>query len=423
MISFEHHLSELKQIQLIQKKLAQKLETAQSFDRPVTITEVVDNLDYASNFATNLTTILSTKQVKRGVLDKLNHELRTPLVPIHAYTDMLLSEKFGKLSDEQTNKLRIVNSNIRKLEETINNLLNENQFNVTDSENENHTDTSQVVKELQQEKLILGKIVQNEEKRFARLSRKHFLVVAGLIGVIGIVITAYSLFVAELVGQEYKVPNTGSTNDGYIIQNLQGETINTWLSWRLIDGTVLHVNVIDGDKYPGKLDLIKDVVLSQKAIQVDDSLLHSGPQGVTSTYYVGWGGALDQASKDQTQFYIPTKLDVIESPTGAGDIIIKLTDEQSGDGYSGFTKSIADPTQHQILKSDITIYEVGKLSDEQFKTILRHELGHAFGLAHASSPEDLMHATIQTEYPYISQCDIGAIKSLYNGNGKSQVTC
>ena len=38
MISFEHHLSELNQIQLIQKKLAQKLETAQSFDRPVTIT-------------------------------------------------------------------------------------------------------------------------------------------------------------------------------------------------------------------------------------------------------------------------------------------------------------------------------------------------------------------------------------------------
>src|SRR5437879_1766529 len=192
MISFEHHLSELKQIQLIQKKLAQKLENTQSFDRPVTITEVVDNLDYASNFATNLTTILSTKQVKRKVLDKLNHELRTPLVPIHAYTDMLLSEKFGKLSDEQTNKLRIVNSNIRKLEETINNLLNENQFNVTDSENENHTDTSQVVKELQQEKLILGKIVQNEEKKLAKLSRKNFLVAADLLVLFGLEFTVYS---------------------------------------------------------------------------------------------------------------------------------------------------------------------------------------------------------------------------------------
>jgi len=64
-----------------------------------------------------------------------------------------------------------------------------------------------------------------------------------------------------------------------------------------------------------------------------------------------------------------------------------------------------------------------KLSDEQFKTILRHELGHAFGLAHASALGDLMHATIQTDYPYISQCDINTIKSLYNGKEKSQVTC
>ena len=114
---------------------------------------------------------------------------------------------------------------------------------------------------------------------------------------------------------------------------------------------------------------------------------------------------------------------IIESPTGAGDITIRLTSDESGDGYSGFTKSIADSSQHQILKSQITIYKADKLSNEQFKTILRHEFGHALGLAHSSDPEDLMHATIQTEYPYISQCDIDAIKSLYNGNGKSQVTC
>ncbi|TLX83105.1 MAG: matrixin family metalloprotease [Thaumarchaeota archaeon] len=306
-----------------------------------------------------------------------------------------------------------MNSNIRKLDEVINNLLNEKQFNVTESQKKDQPDSSQVIKELEQEKVILSKTVQHEEKRNIQLSRKHILTIAGFIVVIGIVITAYSLFVVQLVGQEYKVPNTGSRNDGYIIQNLSGETINTWLSWRLVDGTVLHVNVIDADKYPGKLDLIKEVLLSQQAIEIDDSLLGNGPKGSTSTYYTGWGGALAKASKDPTQLYIPTKLDVIESHTGAGDIVIKLTDEQSGDGYSGFTKSIADPSQHQI----------SKLSDEQFKTILRHELGHAFGLAHATSPEDLMHATIQTDYPYISQCDIDAIKSLYNGNRKSQVTC
>ncbi len=423
MVSFEHYLRELRQIQLIQQKLTRKLETAQDLDRPDIVKEVVDDLDHVNNFATSLTQTLSTKKIERELLTKLNHELRTPLVPIKAYTDMLLSEKFGQLSDEQTNRLRVVNSSIKQLEEVVTNLLNEKQFNVTESEKKDQPDSSQVIKELEQEKMVLGKMVQNEEKRNIQLSRKHVLTIAGSIAVIGIVITAYSLFVVELVGQEYKVPNTGSRNDGYVIQNLKGDTINTWLSWRLVDGTVLHVNVIDADKYPGKLDLIKEVVLSQKAVEIDDSLLHKGPQGTTSTYYVGWSGALAQSTKVPTQLYIPSKLDVIESSTGAGDITIRLTNVQSGDGYSGFTKSIADQFQHQILKSEITIYEVDKLSNEQFKTILRHEFGHALGLAHSSAPEDLMHVTIQTEYPYISQCDIDTIKSLYNGNEKSEVIC
>lgn len=283
--------------------------------------------------------------------------------------------------------------------------------------------TNHRAKELEQEKVLLTKALNVEEQKNLRLSKKHILTIAVAVVAIGIVITGYSLYVVQLIGQEYRVPNTGSINDGYVIQNLQGDTVDTWLSWRLVDGTVLHVNVIDASKYPGKLDLIKEVVLSQEPIEIDDSLLNKGPQGSTSTYYVGWAGALAKASEDPTGFYIPDKLDVIESTKGAGDIAIMLANERSGDDYSGYTKSIADASQNQILKSYITIYEVDKLSDEQFKTILRHELGHAFGLAHSSATEDLMHATIQTEYPYISQCDIDTIKSLYNGNKKSEVIC
>ena len=112
-----------------------------------------------------------------------------------------------------------------------------------------------------------------------------------------------------------------------------------------------------------------------------------------------------------------------ESAKGEGEITIILSDQQSGDGYSGYTRNIADESQNQILKSSITIYGVDKLSDTQFKTVLRHELGHAFGLAHTTATEDLMHPTIETNYPYVSECDVAAIKSLYDGGKKSEVTC
>ena len=210
---------------------------------------------------------------------------------------------------------------------------------------------------------------------------------------------------------------------GYVIQNLRGDTIDTWLSWRLVDGSTLNVNLVDGQKYPDKIDIVKSVILSEESIEIDDSLLHKGPKGTTSTYYVGWAGALADVAKNPTEFYIPSKFNLIESQRGEGDITIKLTSQSSGDGYSGFTKSIADDAQNQILKSEITIYEVDKLSKAQFETILRHEFGHALGLAHSTATEDLMYPTITTDYPYISECDVDAIILLYNGGEKSEVIC
>jgi len=417
----EHFLREIQQIQLIQKKLIQKLENTQNVNNSDFTYNIIEDLDQLSNCTASIAQTLSTKKIEPEFLTKLNDELLNPLVPIEAYVYMLLSEKSGKLSDEQTNKLRIVVSNIKKLSEVINNVLNEKQFNVI--EKEIQPSHSQQIKELEQEKMLLGKIVQHEEKKNIRLSKKHVLTMAGFIVTAGIIITAYSLFVVELVGQEYRIPNPGNMKDSYVIQNLKGDLIYTWLSWRLVDGTVLYINIIGAEKYPEKLDLIKDVVLSQESIEVDDSLVYKGEQGSISNYHMGWAGALAKAAVNKTQLYIPQKIEVIQSPAGEGDITVMLTDERNGDGYSGFTKSITDESQNQILKSQIVIYEVYKLNDEQFKTILRHELGHAFGLAHSTAPEDLMYPTILTQYPYISECDIDTIKSLYNGNKKSEVTC
>ncbi len=172
---------------------------------------------------------------------------------------------------------------------------------------------------------------------------------------------------------------------------------------------------------PDMIFAVKDSILSTQTVTLDDSLLHKGPSGTSSVYYKGWAGALAAASVHTTQFYIPEKFDISDLPNGAGQIIIKLTRDENPDGLSGYTKSMVDG--NEILKTTITIYKADRLSATQISSILRHEFGHAMGLAHSSAPEDLMHATIQTDYPYISGCDISAVTALYDGKQSSQVVC
>lgn len=230
---------------------------------------------------------------------------------------------------------------------------------------------------------------------------------------------------SELI-QQNKLVNSNPVSElksNYIIQNLKGDTIDTFLSWRLVENDVLYINIVNAHKYPEKIDIIKDVILSTEVLEIDNSLTHKGPKGSTSTFYLGWVGALEKSSQTPTSFYIPKKLEVVDSATGAGDITIKLVNYRNGDGFSGWTKSIVDENQNQILKSEITIFNVDNLTDNQLSYILRHELGHAFGLGHSSAPEDLMAPVLPADFPYISPCDIDAIISLYDGEKLSQVVC
>ncbi|MCL4416677.1 MAG: M10 family metallopeptidase domain-containing protein, partial [Actinobacteria bacterium] len=61
------------------------------------------------------------------------------------------------------------------------------------------------------------------------------------------------------------------------------------------------------------------------------------------------------------------------------------------------------------------------LDKVDFRNILRHELGHAFGLGHSNDPGDLMYPTydyieIGTD-TYPSALDIGALQYLYGADG------
>ena len=199
----------------------------------------------------------------------------------------------------------------------------------------------------------------------------------------------------------------------YLIENLRGDTVDTWKSWRIL-GTSLNVNILNAQGLSeDRFDIITEAIISDDELEIDDSLAHKGPKGFNSKYYSGWEGALQNAASIDTMYNIPTELNIVTSDGGEGDIIITLSNLRDSDGYSGYTKSVVD--RNEILKSFITIYDVNNLSDDELATILRHEFGHALGLGHSTAPEDLMAPNIDMTVPYISECNIEAIADLYNG--------
>ena len=199
----------------------------------------------------------------------------------------------------------------------------------------------------------------------------------------------------------------------HMIENLRGDTVDTWKSWRLV-GTSMNVNIVNSKGISDEqIDVIKNSIVSEESLEIDDSISHKGPKGTSSLYFEGWSGALIEASKTDSKYNIPIEFNIIQSYDGEGDIIITLSNLRDNDGYTGYTKSIVDG--NEILKSFITIYDVSNLSDEELSTIVRHEFGHALGLGHSTAPEDLMAPTIDMTVPYISECNVDAIVDLYNG--------
>jgi len=260
-------------------------------------------------------------------------------------------------------------------------------------------------------------ILKSQSKN--KKTRNHLTLLS--VAVITVIMFATMGIGTDLFEQE---PVESSTlKSKYVIENLKGDTIDTWKSWNIVPGTTLTVNIVNSALLDNeKIQIIKETITSSETLIIDDSLTHKGPKGTSSTYYLGWSGSLNDAAElYSTKYPIPNSFDIIESKRGEGDIIILLSKFKNIDGISGYTKSIVNG--NEILKIHITIYDVQNLSKSQLSTIARHEMGHALGLGHSTAPEDLMYPVIETNFPYISGCDVSAIVALYNGEIEGEVVC
>ncbi len=268
------------------------------------------------------------------------------------------------------------------------------------------------------ENINILKSSSDKNNLILNISKKHILFLSSVI----LLVLSVNFIDGQytLINPELNEPTLMKSK--FVIENLRGDTIDTMKSWRLLSGELLNVNILNDDILTiEQQGAVNKVIMSTDSIQLDDFMVNRGFQGSESTYYLGWAGAMSAAKQTETIYSIPTDFTINHSSNGEGNIVITFSTMMDTDGFSGYTRSVLD--NGEILKSYITIYNVDELEASELATIVRHEFGHALGLGHSTDPEDLMAPVILTDFPYISECNVDAMVSLYDGNESSQAVC
>lgn len=100
------------------------IEGINTLQRELPVPDRIKEMEQENIVLTEITKKLEEKEVN---LDdfflNISHELRTRLVPVQAYLEMLLLGKFGKVNEIQSQKLDIIKNNVLSLNQFVANVL------------------------------------------------------------------------------------------------------------------------------------------------------------------------------------------------------------------------------------------------------------------------------------------------------------
>lgn len=248
--------------------------------------------------------------------------------------------------------------------------------------------------------MIKMKVMQNK-----KIAGILFVVIGVLLSLFGTIAYSEKNFTDDRAESQFQ--------SRYVVENLKGERIFTWKSWNIPQDVPLVVNFVNSEiATVSQIEAAKRAIISEEVKYPEDHLHHN------LHYYAGWLGALKSIT-EPTKYHIPDDIQIITSEKREGNVLIEFVPHK--EGYTGYTKSIVDGDQ--ILKSHITIFDVNNLEEDEMEAIVRHEFGHALGLAHSTDSRDIMFPVIDTDKPLISECVITGLKHLYNGSSSSEVAC
>ena len=154
-----------------------------------------------------------------------------------------------------------------------------------------------------------------------------------------------------------------------------------------------------------KISIIKKVIESEKKFELENQV-----------FFQGWTGALQYIKSTNMQ-----KFDItVSEKMVTGDIVLELL-KQKNPSYDGWSTPYY--IENRIALANIQIYDADNLPIIHLENLVRHEIGHALGLGHASSQNVLMYELVNPYPTLISNCVLEGLKSLNNGYSFTKVEC